>query len=111
MVYPAKEFQIRGFEEADDQTDAGLKLAKTKRKDPETENDIWLNVSEIAVLGGLSSKTIRRALDNAEIRFKIKNNRYQISLASAIRFFNSSQKLRNKLNGEGIGRWVKEWKL
>ncbi len=71
---------------------------------------IWLSVSEAAKLGGINKKTIRRAMKNGNISFKILKNRYIIDLSSLIRFLYSSKKLKNKLNFNGIGQYIKNWR-
>ncbi len=77
----------------------------------EVKYPIWLSVSEAASLGGVQGKTIRRALksDNP-LDFKIVKNRYQIELSSLLKFLNRNTKLKNKLEGFGLGQYVREWK-
>ena len=74
-------------------------------------NPIWLSVSEAAALGGVQSKTIRRAIKdlNSGLVFKIVKNRYQIDFASLIIFLHRNTKLENKLKNLGLGQYVKEW--
>lgn len=72
-------------------------------------SDIWLSVSECAKIGGVQTKTIRRALQK-DLRFKIVRNRYLIKFPSLIKYLNQSIKLKNKLNEHGLGQYVKEWK-
>jgi len=72
---------------------------------------IWLSVSEAAALGGVQGKTIRRALKSDDpLEFKIVKNRYQIELASLLKFLNRNTKLKNKLCDFGLGQYVEEWK-
>lgn len=73
------------------------------------ENAIWLSVSEAAKVGGVQSKTIRRAIKN-DLKFKVKGNRYFINLNSLIIYLHRNTKLQNKLNEHGIGQYIKEWK-
>ncbi len=74
-------------------------------------NAIWVSVSEAAKLTGVQSKTIRRALKNrTALKYKIKNNRYSIDLASLIIFMHNSSKLKNKLYQRGIGQYIQNWK-
>jgi hypothetical protein len=72
-------------------------------------NTIWLSVSEAAKLGGVQTKTIRRAL-KAELKFKIIKNRYQIELGSLLTFVYSNKKLANKFIDNGLGQYVALWK-
>lgn len=84
-----------------------------------TSKPIWLSVSEAAKLGGVQTKTIRRALklesggENklaAELKFKIVKNRYQIEFGSLLIFLYSNKKLQNKLQENGLGQYVELWK-
>jgi len=85
-------------------------MAKTENKASKNiANPIWVSVSEAASLGGVSSKTIRRAIKNEEdFLFRIIKNRYQIELSSLINFLHKNTKLRNKLENNGLGQLVKE---
>lgn len=76
----------------------------------ETGTLIWLSVSEAASLGGVQTKTIRRAIQYHKIKYKIIGNRYSIDLASLITFLHSKTKLKNKLNQFGLGQYVDKWK-
>ncbi|MFH1413053.1 MAG: helix-turn-helix domain-containing protein [bacterium] len=71
---------------------------------------IWVSVSEAAKLGGIQQKTIRRAIDAGEIKFKIINNRYSIDIGSVIKFLNTRTKLKNKFSQSGLGQYVDKWK-
>ena len=71
---------------------------------------LWLSVSESAKIGGVTSKTIRRAIQANKIKFKIIKNRYLINFISVINFFSSNTKLNNKLNQHGIGQYIEKWK-
>lgn len=107
MPYPAEEF-IRPHNPGA-ASDPSLILAK--KINTANDKDVWLSVSEVALLGGLSTKTVRRAIENNQLRYRVINNRYQISFEMAIKFFLSSPTLANKLNQDGIGQWVEKWKL
>jgi len=73
-------------------------------------NPIWLSVSEAATLGGVESKTIRRAIKNdPQLKYKIVKNRYQIDFASLLALLHKNTKLENKLKNSGLGQYVKEW--
>jgi hypothetical protein len=79
---------------------------------PPTEvlHPLWLSVSEAAKISGVGSKTIRRAIEAAHIKFKIVNNRYSINLVSLITFLLKKTKLRNKFFQHGLGQYVDKWK-
>jgi len=73
-------------------------------------NPIWLSVSEAAKIGGVQTKTIRRAIQSKTIRYKIIGNRYLIEISSVINFLHTTKKLKNKLNEHGIGQYIEKWK-
>lgn len=78
--------------------------------DNEIRIPIWLSVSEAASLGGVQTKTIRRAIQYNNVKYKIIGNRYSIDLSSLIAFLHSKTKLKNKLNQFGLGQYVDKWK-
>ncbi|MDD5071895.1 MAG: helix-turn-helix domain-containing protein [Patescibacteria group bacterium] len=73
------------------------------------KNPLWLSVSEAAKLGGVQTKTIRRAIKSGHLRYKIIGNRYLINLESLIAFSYSKRKLMNKLNEHGLGQYIEKW--
>lgn len=73
-------------------------------------NPIWLSVSEAAKLGGIQTKTIRRAIQSKLVHFKIIKDRYAIELHSLIFYLSNNTKLKNKLNQNGIGQYVEKWR-
>ncbi len=73
-------------------------------------NPLWLSVSECAKIGGITTKTIRRAMQANKIRYKIINNRYLVDFPSVITYLFSKKKLKNKLNQQGLGQYIAEWK-
>ena len=72
----------------------------------EITNPIWVSVSEAAKFGGVESKTIRRAIQAKNIKYKIVKDRYSIDLASLINFINERIKLKNKFNTRGLGQYL-----
>jgi len=76
----------------------------------EVKYPIWLSVSEAANLGGVQSKTIRRAIKSDQnLKYKIIKNRYQIELGSLLRYLHKNTKLKNKLLEFGLGQYLKDW--
>ena len=73
-------------------------------------NPIWLSVSESAKIGGVTTKTIRRAIQDKKIKYKIRSNRYLIDIASVIIYLNTNTKLKNKLLQYGVGQYIERWK-
>lgn len=71
---------------------------------------IWLSVSESAKLGGVTSKTIRRALQSQKLTYKIVKNRYLIDLRSVIKYLHTNKKLKNKLLQNGLGQYIDKWR-
>jgi len=72
-------------------------------------NPLWFSISESAKLGGVKTKTIRRAIQSKAIIYKIIGNRYYIDLASLIIYLHSKTKLKNKLKQFGIGQYIDKW--
>ena len=76
----------------------------------EVVNPLWLSVSEAAKLGGVTGKTVRRALQAKKLKYKIVKNRYTIDLRSILKLLFAKKKLENKLNQDGIGQYIDKWK-
>ena len=101
------------------ETNNAKNTKESDKKDQENEftpllvksikNPLWLAVSEAAKLGGVQTKTIRRAIKSNHLRYKVIGNRYLINLESLIDFSYSNRKLKNKLNEYGLGQYIKEW--
>jgi len=81
-----------------------------KASTPEVANTLWLSVSETAKMGGVTTKTIRRAIQEKKIRYSVNGNRYKIDFMSVVDFLSSNTKLKNKFNQFGVGQYVEEWK-
>jgi hypothetical protein len=77
---------------------------------PSPDNPLWVSVSEAAKLGGVQSKTIRRAISGQLISYRVHGNRYSIDLGSLLVFLRSRTKLHNKLNKAGLGQYVSNWR-
>lgn len=72
-------------------------------------NPIWVSVSEAAKFGGIQSKTVRRAISDNLVTYRIRGNRYLIDFGSLLSFLNSRTKLHNKLQKAGVGQYVASW--
>lgn len=79
-------------------------------KDALSSQKLWMSVSQSANLCGVDQKTIRRAIKSRQINYIVEENRYKIEIGSLIIWVHASKKLENKLNQDGIGKFVKEWK-
>jgi excisionase family DNA binding protein len=73
------------------------------------KNPLWMSVSEAAKVGGVQTKTIRRAIKSSQISYKVIGNRYLVNLDSLVHFLYTKTKLKNKLKEFGIGQYIKEW--
>jgi excisionase family DNA binding protein len=73
------------------------------------KNPLWMSVSEAAKIGGVQTKTIRRAIKSNHISYKVIGNRYLVNLDSLIHFLYAKTKPKNKLKEFGIGQYIKEW--
>jgi len=71
---------------------------------------LWISVSQAAKLFGVEQKTIRRAIKAKQISYVVESNRYSLEMGSLIKWAHQSARLNNKLNTEGVGKFVKEWK-
>ena len=69
---------------------------------PEVKNPLWVSVSEAAKLGGVQTKTIRRAISDKKIIFKVKDNRYLIEIGSVFKWLLSSPKSKKKFLEAGV---------
>lgn len=74
-----------------------------------TFSPIWLSVSESAKVGGVSPKTVRRAIQSSKLSYKVIKNRYYINLQSTLKYLFSNKKLKNKLHEKGIGQYISKW--
>lgn len=76
-----------------------------------TDNVIRVSVSEAARLFGLSTKTVRLAIKNQEIKYIVVSGRYKINFASLVTWSQKSARRANLLNRDGIGQYVEQWKI
>jgi excisionase family DNA binding protein len=75
------------------------------------ENIIRLSVSEAAKLFGVSSKTIRQAIKNEELKYIVVKGRYKISFTSLVEWSQKSTRRYNQLQKQGLGQFVDQWKI
>ena len=75
------------------------------------ENMIRVSVSEAARLFGVSTKTIRQAIKNEEIRYIVVNGRYKVSFISLVEWSQKSTRRANLLKDQGMGQYVDKWKI
>ena len=72
---------------------------------------IRVTISQASNLFGVSAKTIRRAIQNQEILYVVVRGVYKINFESLLKWSQSRIKVKNKLNNQGIGRYVDKWKI
>ena len=72
---------------------------------------IRVSVSEASRLFGISTKTVRQALKNGEIRYIIARGRYKIHFESLLLWSQKSTRRRNLLSTTGIGQFVGKWNI
>jgi len=77
----------------------------------ESEKIIRVSVSEAAKLFGVSTKTIREAIKNQQLRYIVVGNRYKINFGSLVTWSQSTAVKLGKLESKGIGQYVDKWKL
>lgn len=75
------------------------------------ENIIRVSVSEAAKLFGVSTKTIRQAIKDEELRYIVVAGRYKINFVSLIEWSQKSTRRANQLNDSGLGQYVDKWKI
>ncbi len=75
------------------------------------ENIIRLSVSEAAKLFGVSSKTIRQAIKNQELKYIVVKGRYKINFNSLVEWSQQSTRRSNLLKNQGLGQYVDQWKI
>ena len=72
---------------------------------------IRVSVSEAARLFGISTKTVRRAIADGEVTYVVVRGRYKINFESLVKWSQKRPHVRNKLNRDGIGQFVDQWKI
>ena len=75
------------------------------------DNIIRVSISEAARLFGVSSKTIRQAIRNEEIKYIVVNARYKLNFISLVEWSQKSTRRANQLNNQGIGQYIQKWKI
>ena len=85
-------------------------IKKEDKKEKRSDRQIRLSVSETAKLAGVDNKTIRRAIKDKRIKYKVFENRYAIRLSSLIEFVHGAKKIRNKFFTHGLGQYVDTFK-
>ena len=72
---------------------------------------VRVTISQAANLFGVNEKTIRRAIAGSEVIYIVVRGIYKINFESLLKWSQSRPKLKNKLDNEGIGQFVGNWKI
>lgn len=72
---------------------------------------IRVSISEAARLFGVSTQTIRRAIQDKEITYIVVAGRYKLNFESLVRWSQGKTTVRNKSNEHGIGQFVHQWNI
>ena len=76
------------------------------------ENQIVrLSVSEASKLFGVSTRTIKSAIDNNEILYIVVRGRYKLHFGSLLEWSQRSTRRRNLFNTAGIGQFATDWNI
>ncbi|MCB9802523.1 helix-turn-helix domain-containing protein [Candidatus Nomurabacteria bacterium] len=75
------------------------------------ENIIRVSVSQAGQLFGVSSKTIRQAIKNEELKYIVVKGRYKINFSSLVEWSQQSTRRSNQLKAQGLGQYVDQWKI
>lgn len=77
----------------------------------EQSTPVRISISETSRLFAVSTKTIRQALKNDEIRYIVSRGRYQLNFESVLKWSQDSTRRRNLLALTGLGQYVEKWKI
>lgn len=74
-------------------------------------NLIRLSIGEAAKIFGIDQKTIRRAIKENQVVYVVVRGRYRITFESLLKWSQHRPTVRNKLERQGIGQYVTQWKI
>lgn len=72
---------------------------------------IRVSVSEAARLFGVTTKTIRRAIKDEQLKYIVVQGRYKINFESLLEWSQKKVTTKNKLSQAGIGQYVDKWRI
>ncbi|OGY91392.1 MAG: hypothetical protein A3B31_02310 [Candidatus Komeilibacteria bacterium RIFCSPLOWO2_01_FULL_53_11] len=72
---------------------------------------VRVSVSEASRLFGVSTKLVRDAIKNQEIRYIVVKKRYKINFESLVQWSQKSVRRSNKLMQHGVGQYVETWRI
>ncbi|MFH1890261.1 MAG: helix-turn-helix domain-containing protein [Candidatus Kuenenbacteria bacterium] len=73
--------------------------------------NIRVSPSTASLLFGVSERSIRRAVIKKELDVVIHSGRYRINLKDLVAWSEQKSNRRNKRDEEGLGQYVKEWRI
>ncbi len=76
-----------------------------------TTEVIRVSISEAAKLFGVNAQTIRRAIKSNSLSYIVVQGRYKISFESLLTWSQSHATISNKMESNGIGQFVDQWKI
>lgn len=59
----------------------------------------------------MHQRTIRRAITVGELRYIVVRGRYKLQFESLVSWSQRSASAKTKLDTQGIGQWVSQWKI
>ena len=72
---------------------------------------IRVSVSEAAKLFGVSTKTIRDAIKQEDLKYIVVQGRYKINFESLVEWSQTTPNRLIKRDRDGIGRYVNQWRI
>ena len=72
---------------------------------------VRISISEAAKLFGINPQTVRRAIKGQEVSYVVVRGRYRVNFESLLKWSQKKTTVRNKLQTNGIGQFVEQWKI
>lgn len=72
---------------------------------------IYLSPTQVSEMFAISDRTVRRAIVDGELDYIIEQGRYRIKFEDVLKWSERKQARINKRDNDGIGRYVKEWRI
>jgi len=72
---------------------------------------IRISPSQAAQFFGVNERTVRRAINNGELRYIIVQGRYKINFEDMVKWSQHLPSREEKRDKEGIGQFVSKWKI
>ncbi len=74
-------------------------------------NIIRLSPSQAAQLFGVNERSIRRAINQGELRYIVVQGRYKINFEDLVKWSQKMPSRMQKRDEEGIGQYVEKWHI